>query len=69
MAKYLIDVDERYPTYALYKPNEGLFGWGSEVEVPDDLYIEYINIEQAYDAFQEKLSELYKTRRKSGYLV
>ena len=51
-----VDRDEIFPVYSLVKSDYV----GLEIEIADDLYQEFMELEQKYQAMQKKLGEIYE---------
>ena len=54
--KLYLDKDELYPLYSLYKSEK--FNFCREVDVPEDLYENYLQIMERFWDVQEQLSQL-----------
>lgn len=59
--KLHISEDEAYPVYDLYDAD---WWQGDYVEVDEEFYKEYLEVNKLYDEMQDKLSKIYDNRKK-----
>lgn len=68
MVKIIIFQDEEYPVYSLEAYNEmrkfNCNPYDKFVEISDEKYQEFLDIERKYIRFQEELEELYNNGAK-----
>lgn len=59
-----VDRDEWYPVYSLYEDNT----WGEEIDIPRELFEEWVGVLSKFEDLQLRLQELYKEVKKQKQL-
>ena len=58
--KVLIDSDEMYPVYSIYKEDNS--GWGGLVEIDQKLFDQYEKVMVDFKAMQKTLKQIYNSQ-------